>query len=281
MADLLLANSGNALSMNVSLSGSNLWQTGGQTLPYSVTPEGAITLLNIDVNSTDPGEQLRTEAFQALLNHPGLYQAEFGKVQAGAMETAATVNEALDSQSDLATTFPDSDLGESLNMVARMIQARDDLGVNNQMFFIITGGWDTHSDQLNTHPALLANLSACLAAFNDATIELGIAEKVTAFTASDFGRTLTSNGDGTDHAWGSNQLVLGGSVAGQSIYGLFPDLALDAELDVGGGRLIPTTAVDQYGATLAQWYASFSPSELAEIFPNLGNFSSSNLEFML
>jgi uncharacterized protein (DUF1501 family) len=271
MADLLLE-SDDPLAMNVSLAGSNIWQTGAAALPYSISPDGAVTLLGIDPESTVPGTPGRTEAFLALLSSPGLFQSEFGRIQRRAMDTAATVDAALQDQTPLTTDFPDDWLGRSLRMTARMIQARGELGVSRQVFFIVAPGWDTHSDQLTAHPTLLSGLSAGLSAFYQATEELGMADKVTTFTASDFGRTLTSNGDGTDHGWGGNQLIMGGSVNGGKICGAYPSLELGSDMDVGGGRLIPTTSVDQYGAELARWFASFSSGELSEIFPNLARF---------
>jgi len=277
MADLLLGQVDNSPSMNVSLDGSNIWQTGSATLSYPITSDGAVTLRGIDPDSPDRATQVRSKSFMELLSNPGLYQGELGQIQTRAMETAATVDTALQGLTPLSTEFPGDKLGSALRTTAQMIQARDRLGVSQQMFFIVARGWDNHSDQLNTHPGLLSGLSASLNAFYQATQELGVADKVTTFTASDFGRTLTSNGDGTDHGWGGNQLIMGGSVNGGDIYGTYPLLNLDSDLDVGGGRLIPTTAVDQYGAELARWFANFSVGELNEIFPNLANFDQTPL----
>ncbi len=280
MADLLGEAGSNSLAMNISLSGSNYWQTGDGTFPFSVNWYGADTLWDIDPASTDERTKLRTDTFQALLSSTNLLQGEFGRVQAAAMRNAGKVNDALQGDSALTTAFPESDLGRSLAMTARMIEARQALGSANQVFFILTGGWDTHSGQLLYHEQLLANLSESLGAFYDATVEMGMQNQVTTFTASEFGRTLTSNGDGTDHGWGGNQMVMGGSVRGGQIYGSYPDLSLGSALDVGDGRLIPTLSIDQYGATLARWYADFSDAELATIFPNLSNFSTTTLDFM-
>ena len=141
------------------------------------------------------------------------------------------------------------------------------------------GGCDTHDNQLADHPALLSELANGMAAFYNATAELGVSEQVTAFTASDFGRTLTSNGDGTDHGWGGNHIVLGGAVQGADIYGQLPQMSLGSDDDLGDGRIIPTLSVDQYAATLAQWFG-LADNELTEILPNLNNFNQHNLGFL-
>ena len=165
-------------------------------------------------------------------------------------------------------------------MVARMIGARQQLGQNRQIFFVgFGGGWDTHSNQLDVHPPLLSALSQSLAAFYSATEQLGVADQVTTFTMSDFGRTLTSNGDGSDHGWGGHQLVLGGSVQGRDIYGTMPVLDIEGPFDAGRGRIIPTTSVDQYGATLGRWFG-LSDGDAQSIFPNLRRFNEPDLGFM-
>jgi uncharacterized protein (DUF1501 family) len=151
--------------------------------------------------------------------------------------------------------------------------------MSRQIFFVATGGFDTHSGQLEDQPGLLGNLSASLAAFYSATVELGVAGQVTAFTQSDFGRSLTSNGNGSDHAWGGVQLVVGGSVSGREIYGEYPELQIGGERDIGGGRLIPAVSSDQYVATLAGWFG-VEDAQIPAIAPAIGNFSVRNLGFM-
>jgi uncharacterized protein (DUF1501 family) len=164
-------------------------------------------------------------------------------------------------------------------MVARIIAARQQLGLSRQIFFVALGGWDTHGDQLARHPALLATLSAAMDFFQKATAELAVEDQVTTFTASDFGRTLTSNGDGSDHGWAGNHLVMGGSVNGQRLYGSLPTIEIDGPQDSGRGRLIPTLAVDQMAATLGSWFG-LAQSDLDEAFPNLANFTTQNLGFV-
>jgi uncharacterized protein (DUF1501 family) len=161
------------------------------------------------------------------------------------------------------------------------MSVRNSLGLTRQIFFCELDGFDTHSDQLEGQAVLLQQLSAAVSAFYQATQELGIEQNVTTFTASEFGRTLNpSNADGSDHAWGNHHFILGGSVLGGKMYGNFPLLALGGATDANSrGTLIPSTAVAQYGATLAQWFG-VSAGNMPLIFPNIGNFSSSNLGFL-
>jgi uncharacterized protein (DUF1501 family) len=279
LADL---NVNDRLSMNISMSGSNLWQSGATVFPYSVDPGGVRTFEYTDRLSTDPRDMQRVQAFENLLALPQdhLFARVYAGAQTATWALAEEVGGALAGVPALDTVFPASNLGRSLQMTAKMIAARGSLSVSRQMFFIGMGGFDTHDTQLTTQSGLLGVLDAALKSFYDATVELGIADKVTTFTASDFGRTLTSNGDGTDHAWGSHQLVLGGAVQGGNIYGTMPSFAMDSDDDIGEGRIIPTLSVDQYGATLAKWYG-LQTSDFANVFPNLANFgSATDLGFM-
>ena len=164
-------------------------------------------------------------------------------------------------------------------MIARLIAARGALSHKRQVFFATINGFDTHGGQWQPHSVLLEELSKGMKAFYDATVELGVASNVTTFTASDFGRALQANGDGTDHGWGNHQLVMGGSVAGKKTYGTFPNLAIGGPDDSITGRWIPTTSVDEYSATLARWFG-VSDSNLSTVLPNLGRFARPNLGFM-
>ena len=223
----------------------------------------------------------RQAVFEQLLElgQPNPFAATFASRQKEAIEIEGLINGQLAGLTEFATEFPDSDLGAQLKMTARMIGIREELGLERQIFFCSKGGFDTHSDQIGVQPALMADVDACMFAFQRAMEELGISEDVVLFTASDFGRTLSSNGQGSDHGWGSHQMVLGGSVTGGDLYGTMPDLSIDGPDDVSAGRLIPGLSVDQYGATLASWFGT-PEGELETIFPNLGNFSSSDLGFM-
>lgn len=194
-------------------------------------------------------------------------------------DTAASVRDALEATPELATVFPDTGLGMQLRMVAQLIAARNILGMKRQIYFVGVGGFDTHDFQMSSHAGLLSMVGQAITAFQRATTELGVDNGVTTFTASDFGRTLSSNGDGSDHGWGSHHLVVGGAVNGGRFYGRMPQLQNGSPEDVGWGQIIPTTSVDQYAATLARWFG-VADSELNLILPNLANFEQRNLGFM-
>jgi uncharacterized protein (DUF1501 family) len=163
-----------------------------------------------------------------------------------------------------------------------LISVRDRLQMKRQVFFVAVGGFDTHDDQLQDQPALYTTISQALGAFYQATVELGVSDRVTSFTQSDFGRTLTSNGDGTDHAWGGVHLMMGDAVRGRTIAGAYPVLRLNAQLatdgadDVGGGRFIPTTSADQYAATMAKWFG-VATADIPTIAPSINAFATQDL----
>ena len=278
MADLLSENS-NDLSMNITLSGNNTLQGGGLNTPYTLNPNGVQRLNAINFTSTGARAQIRAQTFLDILNQgsENPFVDEYAKLQSRSIDLGNTVTEALDNLPELTTTFnTSSNLAIRLRMIANMIAVRQSLGVKRQIFFVGIGGWDTHGDQLDRHTALLGNLSTSLKSFYDATVELNIANQVTTFTASDFGRTLTSNGDGTDHGWGGHQIVMGGAVNGGRLIGDLPDLNIGSDIDVGRGRVIPSTSIDQYAATLSQWFG-LSASEIRDVFPNLANFNQTDL----
>ena len=266
------------LSLNVSLSGNTLFQSGEDTVAYTMGANGPLTFAGFG----DTGILLEQRlAFERILaaNYSSIYERAFADVQQRAIETADLVTNAIDNAPALNTVFPATQLGNQLATVARMIAVRDDLGMQRQIFFVATGGFDTHDDQLDNQPGLIGGISDALAAFYAATEELAVAGSVTTFTQSDFGRTLTSNGDGTDHAWGGNQLVVGGAVLGQRLYGTYPLLQIGGNDDVGGGRMIPTTSADQYAATLARWFG-ITESDLDQVAPYLSNFAVRDLGFL-
>lgn len=181
----------------------------------------------------------------------------------------------------LATAFPGTGLGQQLKQVAQIIRLRAATGMSRQVFFCALGGFDTHSSQSWQHMDLLRQLAEGLAAFHDSTVEMGIADRVTSFTASEFGRTLQPSGSGTDHGWGNHQIVVGGAVRGGNLYGTFPSLALGGPEDTGSrGVLIPTTSLDQFGGTLARWFG-VTPEAMPGVFPNLPNFGVQDLGFVV
>lgn len=271
------------LAVNLSLNGQSLFQTGASSVPYTMGPNGPVQLFGLD--GADPLSIARRAAFDAVIgaNYPTVYERAYAGVQRRARQAAGLIGDALTGVRSpnpvpFTAAFPASPLGTQLRTVAEMIAARDTLLVNRQIFFVATGGFDTHDAQVADQPGLLGNVSRCLESFYRATVEMGIASSVTTFTQSDFGRTLTSNGDGTDHAWGGNQLVIGGGVAGRTIYGRYPLLQIDGPEDVGGGRMIPSVSCDQFAATLARWFG-VPDAQLAVVAPHIGNFATRDLGF--
>ena len=179
-----------------------------------------------------------------------------------------------------------SGLANQLKAVAKVIEQRATLGHQREIFFVSIGGFDTHTGEIAGHNNLFPQVSKAINAFYLATAGLGLANQVTTFTLSDFGRTMKPNSAGTDHGWGAHHFIVGGdglasgNVAGRNLFGFYPNLALGGPDDSGGqGRWIPTTSMDQYGATLAKWFGA-SPTDVAQIFPNLSKFASADLGFM-
>jgi uncharacterized protein (DUF1501 family) len=281
MGDLLEAGNGNATFTCVNTSGNAVYMAGGHAVQYQVSPHGA-PVINA-LSKPLLGSQACTDALRTLITQPRsqLLEAEYNRVTSRAITANGTLASALAGSPALTTAFPSgNDLGDQLKMVARMISAASTLGAKRQVFFVSLGGFDTHDGLMTTHPKLLASVGSALAAFYAATQELGVADKVTSFTASDFGRTLTVNSDGSDHGWGSMHFMLGGAVKGGNYYGTAPLVANDGEDDVGQGRLLPTTSVEQYAATLGKWLG-IADSDLLQLLPNLANYSQRDLGFML
>ena len=279
VADLLAAANANGhLSTAISLGGNNVFETGNSVVPYSVAASGVESLAGYSGTVAD---NARLQAVQALLaqGQTGIFGKQFATTASNASTDNAVLASALAGAPALATAFPATELGTQLQMIARMISARQTLSMNRQVFFCSVGGFDTHHDQLPEQAGLLTELSQALAAFYAATVEMGVDQSVTTFTSSDFGRTLPSNGAGSDHGWGSHHLVLGGAVQGGDLYGAFPTLTVNGPDDTGEGRWIPTTSVDEYAATLATWFG-VSAADLATVLPNIGRFATSNLGFM-
>lgn len=280
VADALAASlPGQQLPTNVSLSGTTLFQAGTSAAPYVMGESGPQAFKAF---GTTAPQLARRAAFERLLaaEQPSVYGREFAEVNQRAMSQAGVVNAALAAAPALTTQFPaSSSLATQLRTVARMIAMRQQLGMSRQIFFVATGGFDTHNGQLEEQPGLLGNLSSSLAAFHAATVELGVAACVTTFTQSDFGRSLTSNGNGSDHAWGGVQLVIGDGVKGRAVYGEYPVLEIGGERDVGGGRLIPAVSSDQYVATLARWFG-IPDERIANIAPSIANFGVRDLGFL-
>ncbi len=264
----------------LSISGSPVFCTGISTRPFSMDPGQPPGLDGFDPSAAS---QARYAATQQLLTFDsGLSMVQAANSVTGqAVKFAQVLSDALKNIPPLQTLFPGSYLGQQLQQVAQVISARSALGVQRQIFFCAVGGFDTHADQLPQQVQLLSDVSKSMSSFYQATQELGVANQVTTFSLSEFSRTLEpGSSGGSDHAWGAHQLILGGAVKGNAIYGTFPTLALGGPNDADqNGRWIPTTALDQYAATLATWFG-VSAANLPSIFPNLVNFSTGNLGFL-
>ena len=279
LADALNAlNQNAAISMSVALGGTNTFQVGDRVTQYQCPSEGPLTLDYYTGRPTDPiSTAIRNTFYQS--QRTNLLEEAWNGTMRRALDAGATFRTALAGAPVIQTAFPNTNFAKQLRMAARLIGARTTLGLRRQIFFVTLDGFDTHGDQLNSHASLLQILSQGLKAFYDATVELGVVNQVTTFTASDFGRAAKPNGVGSDHGWGSHHFILGGAVRGGEVFGRFPALALDGPDDAGSGRLIPTTAVDEYAATLATWFG-VSASELPTVLPNIGRFASRNLGFL-
>lgn len=289
-ADLLASVQPSAkVSMAITLSGANTFEIGNTVSQYSVSTSGAVSLSGIT--------GARLTAYQDILGideaQVNMQTQQYANVVDQAIASGSILNSAISATSStkfFTTPFPATTLGSQLQMVARLIQAAPALNMKRQIFFCELGGYDLHSGQTTitngvpdptegSHAVLLGELSDAFLAFQRAMQQLSLADSVTSFTASDFGRTFPCNGFGSDHGWGSHHLIMGGAVRGGYTYGTFPTLTVNGPDDTGSGRWIPTTAVDQYAATLASWFG-VTQTDLATIFPNIGRFASPNLGFV-
>ncbi len=280
IADLLNSLNGNSqVSLSVALDGAtNLFQIGRNVVPFQTYPGNLPQLLGMESWQPTMASAITQILTQARTN---LLDQQWNSSLKRAVDVTQVVSAALDATPALTTPFPANNwLGDQLKMAARLISASGALGLRRQIFFVGLGGFDTHGSQLSDHPRLLNLLSTALGAFYSATVELGVADRVTTFTASDFGRTLKHNGEGTDHGWGGHQFVMGGAVKGGDVYGTYPVMALDGPDDVGEGRLLPTIAIDEYAATIAKWFG-VAAGDIPLVVPNIGRFARRDLGFLL
>jgi uncharacterized protein (DUF1501 family) len=284
------------IALCTSLSGANTFEVGDTFAQYHVSTAGAVTVTGVS------GERLN--AFKAILDvaSVNLQRSAFAGVTKNAILTGDLLNNAIlptSAANFFTVPFPTSSLGNQLKMIARLIEAGPrsstgtppGLNMKRQIFFCSVGGYDTHTSQvqnngateadrvLGSHTNLLNEVSEAVFAFQRAMEQVGHSNDVTAFTASDFGRTLLTNGQGSDHGWGSHHMIVGGAVQGKKTYGVFPVLQVNGPDDTSTGRWIPRLAVDQYSATLAKWFG-VSDGDMSTVFPNIGHFSSANLGFM-
>ncbi len=288
IGDLALAGNSNATFTCMSVAGNAVFLSGDTALQYQVSTGGAIKIT--PATSAVYGSSAVSSALNGLIRQTSTQKLEneYNRVTQRALNAEASVTAAL-ALPPPTTVFAADSLSQQLKMVARLIKGQASLGAKRQVFFVSLGGFDLHDNLIAQQPTLMDRVSSAMTAFYNATVEMGVANKVTAFTASDFGRTLASNGDGSDHGWGSHHLVVGGAVKGNAFYGTPPPVSVAStaapadQWHVGQGRLLPSTSVDQYAATLAKWFG-VADSELPGILPNITHFGGAgypvNLGFM-
>lgn len=288
VADAIEAMNMNSNSMFTCIStcGNALFLAGQSSFQLNVTPAGPIPIAGLQqppfglsaagspLNSilTSDESNLFAKEYEVVINRSMQAQAALVAAMAPAGDGGvANPPQYLD---PVSTKLTDNPLAQSLQTVARIIAGRGSLGVSRQIFYVQLGSFDTHNNQAQIHAQLLTQLAAAFEYFDGVMVNMGLSNNVTAFTISDFGRTLTSNSNGTDHGWGSHHLVAGGAVQGQDMYGQYPVVGVNQQNDVGAGRLIPTTSVEQYAGTLAKWFG-LSDGQIRTVFPNFANFGSS------
>jgi len=276
----------NSIFTCISTCGNALFLAGNSSVQLNVTPAGPIPIAGL----SQPPFGAQTNPLNSILtaDETNLFAQEYQSVINLSIKAQSTMATAMAPAGEGGVANPppyldpvsnklmDNPLADSLQTVARIIAGRSMLGVTRQIFYVQLGSFDTHNDQAQVHSQLLTQLGAAFEYFDSLMVGMGLSDQVTAFTISDFGRTLTCNSNGTDHGWGSHHFVLGGAVKGQDMYGQFPVVGVNQANDVGEGRLIPTTAVEQYAGTLASWFG-LSNSQIQQVFPNFNNFGSNPL----
>jgi uncharacterized protein (DUF1501 family) len=281
IGDLFQSGNGTSQLTCINAAGNAVFLAGKSAIQYAVSTSGPIQLSG---NTSLFGSSAASTALKSLMTgaQTNLLANEHAKVSKRSIDTNAQVTSALAASPAFTTVYPTGNsLADQLKIVARMISVSQELGAKRQVFFVSLGGFDLHDNLIPQQPVLLDKIARGMKAFYDHTVELGIADKVTAFTGSDFGRTLVPNTDGSDHGWGSHHIVVGGAVRGQRFYGTPPAVADNGPDDVGQGRLLPSIAVDQYASTLASWFG-VSNTDMTTVLPNMGayNASSWNLGFV-
>lgn len=280
IGDLLMGNNSYPTFTSINITQNAIFMAGQKANQYQISSAGPTAIRAL--GKTVFGSSGVSTALRALITSPRSqwFEQDLNQITSRSVDAQAASSAALAALPPFATAYDSTNsLAMQLQMVARMIAARTTLGNGRQVFFVSLGGFDLHDNLAPQHPLLLGKLGSALASFYDTTAELGVADKVTTFTASEFGRTLSSNGDGSDHGWGSHHFVLGGAVNGGRFWGQAPEVSVNGLDDVGQGRLLPTTAVDQLAATLATWMG-VSDTDLATVLPQIGNYSTRNLGFM-
>ena len=291
IGDLMQSGNGTSLLTCINASGNAAFLSGKTAFSYSVSTKGPIPLV---ADTSLFGSAAGSSALKALMSgsRANIFENEHAKVCKRALETGELLFSELQKAPAVMTKYPGdvkipgvetipNPLADQLKTVARMISINSALGAKRQVFYVQMGGFDLHSHLVETQPILLDRVASAMRAFYDHTVELGVADKVTTFTSSDFGRPTLCNNDGSDHGWGGIHFVMGGAVKGGQFYGEAPVIALKGPNDVGQGSLLPTTSVDQYASTLATWLG-VSNSDMSTVLPNIGNYSQStwNLGFL-
>ena len=283
IGDLFQSGNGSSTLTCINASGNAVYLTGRSAVQYSIGTGGPIPLLN---NATSLfGSATAASTLRSLMtgSNAHVLASEHARVSKRALDTYSQVSGALaGAPAANFTLFPTGNtLADQLKIVARMISVSSELGAKRQVFFVSLGGFDLHDNLVAQHGTLVGRVADAMKAFYDTTVALNIADKVTSFTASDFGRTLQSNDDGSDHGWGSHHFIMGGAVKGQRIYGVAPAIGNNTPDDVGQGRLLPSLSVDQYAATLASWFG-VGEGDMATVLPNIGNYDKAtwNLGFV-
>ena len=293
MADILMSANANPVFTTISTSGNAVFLTGNAVTQYQVGTEGPVMVKAL-TDSWTLGSSTLAAPLRRVLARGGsqTMQSEYARVMQRSLDTSAALQAALASvavpaipttpivlPSGATVTLSNESLTKQLRMTAQLIGAGQGLGLRRQVFMVNMGGFDTHSNQMRDQPLLMAKVAQSIGYFVGALQALGLMNNVTLFTASDFGRTLTSNGDGSDHGWGSHHVVAGGAVRGREIYGRIPTTTVGTNDEVGSGRLLPSTGVTQLAATLGGWMG-LTAAEQAMVLPNLGAFPGGTLGFV-
>jgi len=262
---------------SVTLAGANYWQGSSERRPFSVKSSGLVQYAGMD-DGTE-WQRPRVESFRRVteFQYQHLFMDAYADLQRRAGDITSELGAVLANQPDPSPQMPaDNYLAEQLKMVARMISVHQVLGMKRQIFYVRMDGFDVHDHQNKEQPWLFSQLAQAMSYFQSSVDELGLSNQITTFTASDFGRSLTSNGDGTDHGWGNHHMIMGGAVNGGDIYGSIPRMSVDGPDAVRNGRVVPTLSASQYAATLLRW-AGLNEGALDTVLPDLNNFSARDL----
>ena len=281
IGDLMQSGNGNSMLTCINASGNAAFLSGKTAFSYSVSTKGPIQLT---ANTSLFGSAAGSSALKALMSgsRANMFENEHAKISKRSLDSGAQLTSSLAAAPAFTTEYPTGNsLADQLKIVARMISVNSALGAKRQVFFVSMGGFDLHDSLAIQQPVLLGRVADAMRAFYDHTVELGVADKVTTFTGSDFGRATVPNNDGSDHGWGGMHFVMGGAVKGKQFYGAAPEVGLRGPNDAGQGSLLPNISVDQYASTLATWFG-VSNGNMSTVLPNIGNYNEStwNLGFV-